>query len=161
MNFVQNIERQIIALGHAISWLALFLVAIVCLSVFLRYVLGLSSLGFDELQWHIYSFGFMMGFSYCTSMETHVRNDLFYSKFSEKTNLVVLLPFIIVIIYHSWFFMMRAYVTAEGSIDPGGLPHRWIIKSVLVLSFVLFGIATVARSVAIIAKLRKLTGDAN
>ena len=87
MNFVQNIERQIIALGHAISWLALFLVAIVCLSVFLRYVLGLSSLGFDELQWHIYSFGFMMGFSYCTSMETHVRNDLFYSKFSEKTKL--------------------------------------------------------------------------
>ena len=87
MKFVQNIERQIIALGHAISWLALFLVAIVCLSVFLRYVLGLSSLGFDELQWHIYSFGFMMGFSYCTSMETHVRNDLFYSKFSEKTKL--------------------------------------------------------------------------
>ena len=93
----------------------------------------------------------------------------FYSKFSEKTKLwidlvshvVVLLPFIIVIIYHSWFFMMRAYVTAEGSIDPGGLPHRWIIKSVLVLSFVLFGIATVARSIAIIAKLRKLTGDAN
>ena len=110
-----------------------------------------------------------MGFSYCTSMETHVRNDLFYSKFSEKTKLwidlvshvVVLLPFIIVIIYHSWFFMMRAYVTAEGAIDPGGLPHRWIIKSVLVLSFVLFGIATVARSIAIFAKLRKLTGDAN
>ena len=58
------------------------------------------------------------------------------------SHVVVLLPFIIVIIYHSWFFMMRAYVTAEGSIDPGGLPHRWIIKSVLVLSFVLFGIAT-------------------
>jgi len=30
-----------------------------------------------------------------------------------------------------------------------------------VLSFVLFGIATVARSIAIVAKLRKLTGDAN
>jgi hypothetical protein len=28
------------------------------------------------------------------------------------------------------------------------------------LSFVLFGIATVARSIAIIAKLTKLTGDA-
>tara|TARA_B100001996_G_scaffold327075_1_gene273788 strand:+ start:1174 stop:1749 length:576 start_codon:yes stop_codon:yes gene_type:complete len=169
LKLVENIEKQIIALGNLISWLALFLVIIVCLSVFLRYVLGLSNLGFDELQWHIYSFGFMMGFSYCTSMETHIRNDLFYSKFSEKTKLwidlvshvVVLLPFIIVIIYHSWFFMMRAYVTAEGSIDPGGLPHRWIIKSVLVLSFVLFGIATVARSIAIMAKLRKLTGDTN
>jgi TRAP-type mannitol/chloroaromatic compound transport system permease small subunit len=105
---VQNIEKQIIALGNAVSWLALFLVIIVCLSVFLRYVLGLSSLGFDELQWHIYSFGFMMGFSYCTSMETHVRNDLIYSKFSEKTqlwidlksNLLVLLKNILDLMYH-------------------------------------------------------------
>ncbi len=169
MNLVQNIEKQIIALGNAISWLALFLVIIVCLSVFLRYVLGLSSLGFDELQWHIYSFGFMMGFSYCTSMETHVRNDLIYSKFSEKTqlwidlisHLLVLLPFILVVLYHSWFFVARAYVTAEGSIDPGGLPHRWIIKSTLLLSFALFGIATVAKSIGIMAKLRKLIGDAN
>ena len=58
-------------------------------------------------------------------------------------------------------FYDASLCTSEGSIDPGGLPHRWIIKSVLVLSFVLFGIATVARSIAIVAKLRKLTGDAN
>ena len=166
MNFVQNIEKQIIALGHAISWLALFLVIIVCLSVFLRYVLGVSSLGFDELQWHIYSFGFMMGFAYCTSMQTHVRNDILYNKFSTKTqlwidlvsHLLVLLPFIIVIIYHSWFFMVRAYVTAEGSIDPGGLPARWIIKSVLLISFILFGISTIARSIAIILEITNIKG---
>lgn len=161
---VDNVEKQIIALGNAISWLALFLVAIVCTSVFLRYVLGISSLGFDELQWHIYSFGFMMGFSYCTSMQTHVRNDLLYNKFSEQTKLwidltshvVVLLPFIIVVTYHSWFFMVRAYVTSEGSIDPGGLPARWIIKSVLMISFVLFGVATIARSIAIISQITRV-----
>ena len=164
LTLVDNVEKQIIALGNIISWLALFLVAIVCTSVFLRYVLGISSLGFDELQLHIYSFGFMMGFSYCTSLQTHVRNDLLYNKYSEKTKLwidfvshvVVLLPFIIVIIYHSWFFMVRAYVTAEGSIDPGGLPNRWIIKSVIIISFALFGVATVARSIAIILQLMKL-----
>ena len=164
LTLVENVEKQIISLGNAISWLALFLVLIVCTSVFLRYVLGISSLGFDELQWHIYSFGFMMGFSYCTSMQTHVRNDLIYNKFSERTklwidltsHLVVLLPFIIVVTYHSWFFMARAYVTSEGSIDPGGLPARWIIKSVLVISFTLFGIATIARSIAIISQITKL-----
>ena len=164
LTFVENVEKQIIAFGNAISWLALFLVLIVCTSVFLRYVLGISSLGFDELQWHIYSFGFMMGFSYCTSMQTHVRNDLIYNKFSERTklwidltsHLVVLLPFSIVVTYHSWFFMARAYVTSEGSIDPGGLPARWIIKSVLVISFTLFGIATIARSIAIISQIIKL-----
>ena len=163
---VENIEKKIISFGNWISWLALFLVVIVCTSVFLRYVLGISSLGFDELQWHIYSFGFMMGFSYCTSMQTHVRNDILYNKFSTKTqlwidlvsHLLVLLPFVIVIIYHSWFFMVRAYVTAEGSIDPGGLPARWIIKSVLLISFILFGIATIARSIAIILEITNIKG---
>ena len=169
LNLINNIEKQIIALGDFLSWLALFLVLIVCTSVFLRYVLGISSLGFDELQWHIYSLGFMMGFSYCTSMQTHVRNDLLYNKFSKKTqlwidlvsHLIVLLPFIIVIIYHSWFFMVRAYVTTEGSIDPGGLPSRWIIKSALLISFILFGIATIARSIAIISRITDIKGEAN
>ena len=169
LRLIENIEKQIISLGNFLSWLALFLVLIVCASVFLRYVLGISSLGFDELQWHIYAFGFMMGFSYCTSMQTHVRNDLLYNKFSNRaklwidliSHLVVLLPFIIVIIYHSWFFMVRAYVTAEGSIDPGGLPHRWIIKSVLLISFILFGVAAVARSIAIILDIKKIRAEAN
>jgi len=169
VTLVHNIEKQIISLGNFLSWLALFLVLIVCTSVFLRYALGISSLGFDELQWHIYSFGFMMGFSYCTSMQTHVRNDLLYNKFSKKTklwidlisHLIVLLPFIVVIIYHSWFFMVRAYVTSEGSIDPGGLPSRWIIKSVLLISFVLFGVATIARSFSIISQITKTKGEAN
>ena len=126
-----------------LSWLALILVLIVCTSVFLRYILGISSLGFDELQWHIYAFGFLMGFSYCTASDTHIRNDLLYNNFSNLTklfidlvsHLLVLLPFVIVVLYHSWTFVMRAYVGSEGSIDPGGLQYRWIIKSVLLFAF--------------------------
>ena len=144
-----------------ISWFALFLVLIVCTSVFLRYALGISSLGFDELQWHIYSFGFMMGFSYCTASDTHIRNDLLYNSFSNLTKLLidlishlfVLLPFVLVVLYHSWTFVVRAYVGSEGSIDPGGLQYRWVIKSVLVLAFALFGVAAITRSIDITHKI--------
>ena len=157
----KNIDRLIISLGNKISWLALFLVLIVCTSVFLRYILGISSLGFDELQWHIYSFGFMMGFSYCTSSDTHIRNDLLFNNFSELnklridlvSHLLILLPFVFVILYHSWTFVIRAYVSSEGSLDEGGLQYRWIIKSVLLISFALFGIAAITRSVEIISKI--------
>ena len=157
----KDIDKFIIHIGNMLSWLALFLVIIVCTSVFLRYILGISSLGFDELQWHIYSFGFMMGFSYCTASDTHIRNDLLYNNFSELTkhyidllsHLLVLLPFVLVILYHSWTFVLRAYVGSEGSIDPGGLQYRWIIKSVLLLAFALFGIAAITRSINITAKI--------
>ena len=158
------IDKFIISLGNMISWLAFFLVLIVCTSVFLRYILGISSLGFDELQWHIYSFGFMMGFSYCTASDTHIRNDLLYNNFSDLTkllidlvsHLLVLLPFVLVVLYHSWTFVVRAYVGSEGSIDPGGLQYRWIIKSVLLLSFSLFGIAAITRSIDIISKIIRI-----
>ena len=158
------IDKFIISLGNMISWLAFFLVLIVCTSVFLRYILGISSLGFDELQWHIYSFGFMMGFSYCTASDTHIRNDLLYNNFSNLTKLLidlashslVLLPFVLVVLYHSWTFVVRAYVGSEGSIDPGGLQFRWIIKSVLLLAFSLFGIAAITRSIDIISKIIRI-----
>ena len=81
----KDIDKFIIHIGNMLSWLALLLVLVVCTSVFLRYILGISSLGFDELQWHLYSFGFMMGFSYCTASDTHIRNDLLYNNFSDLT----------------------------------------------------------------------------
>ena len=157
----KNIDKSIISLGNMISWFAVFLVLIVCTSVFLRYALGISSLGFDELQWHIYSFGFMMGFSYCTASDTHIRNDLLYNSFSNLTKLLidlishlfVLLPFVLVVLYHSWTFVVRAYVGSEGSIDPGGLQYRWVIKSVLLVAFALFGVAAITRSIDIAHKI--------
>ncbi len=160
----KDIDKFIISLGNILSWLALFLVLIVCTSVFLRYILGISSLGFDELQWHIYSFGFMMGFSYCTASDTHIRNDLLYNNFSDLakllidliSHLLVLLPFVLVVLYHSWTFVVRAYVGSEGSIDPGGLQYRWIIKSVLLIAFALFGIAAITRSIDIASKIVRL-----
>ena len=163
----KTIDDYIISLGNWLSWLALFLVLIVCISVFLRYVLGISSLGFDELQWHIYAFGFLMGFPYCTAADTHIRNDLLFSNFSELTklridlvsHLLVLLPFVVVILYHSWFFVMRAYVNMEGSIDEGGLQYRWIIKSTLLLAFALLGIAAITRSIQLASKITNLKGN--
>ena len=167
MTISSKIDYYIKAIGHCLSWLALFLVAIVCLSVFLRYALGISSLAFDELQWHVYSFCFLMGFSYATAEKSHVRNDILFNKFSKINQLridlfshvVVLLPFIGVILYLSWFFVMRAYQTGEGSIDPGGLQYRWIIKSALLLAFFLFGVAAISRSIEISRKISLLKRD--
>lgn len=157
----EQLERAIRAIGNAASWFCLVLVGIVCASVFLRYVLGVSSLAFDELQWHIYSASWLLGFSYATVEGSHVRNDILFNRFSKINqlridlwgHLLLVLPFVAVALYHSWFFVEWSYLQNEGSIDPGGLSDRWIIKSFLLIGFSLFGIATLTRAVDLASEI--------
>ena len=153
--FTLRVENVIRAIGNSASWFCLLLVAFVCASVLLRYVAGVSSLAFDELQWHIYSASWLLGFSYATTQRSHVRNDILFNKFSKLTqaridfysHLLLALPFVAVILYHSWSFVEWSYLQNEGSIDPDGLPARWIIKSALPIGFFLFGVASLVRCI--------------
>lgn len=156
------IDGTIRWIGQSASWFCLVLVFIICISVVLRYFFGISSLGFDELQWHIYSACWLLGFSYATVEGSHVRNDILYNRFSELTQLRIdfygylflVLPFTCLVIYHSYFFAEWAYLQNEGSIDPGGLPHRWIIKSALPIGFTIFAIATISRMLDLSVKIK-------
>ena len=44
------------------------------------------------------------------------------------------LPFTALIVYYGYGYAYEAYEIGEGSPDPGGLPHRWIIRAVIPLS---------------------------
>jgi TRAP-type mannitol/chloroaromatic compound transport system permease small subunit len=55
----------------------------------------------------------------------------------------MLIPFAFLIVYGSYEFVYDAYEYAEISEDPGGLTHRWIIKFMIPLSFVLLIISSI------------------
>ena len=73
---------------------------------------------------------------------------MFYSKFSKKNkrlvnligNLFFLIPFGLVISYTSIPFVADSYNILESSPDPGGLPFRFLIKSVITISFFLLAV---------------------
>ena len=161
---IAKIEQIIRRIGQAASWVCLVLVGIVCASVILRYAFGISSLAFDELQWHIYSASFLLGFSFATVERTHVRNDILYNSFSliwQKridlfSHLILVVPFCLIVIYHSWDFVLWSWKQNEGSIDPGGLSDRWIIKSFLLIGFFLFAAACLTRSIDLIREIGAL-----
>ena len=64
MKYIKLIVRLIDGLntkvGHAISWLSSFLVLVVCYDVFTRYFLRKSSVGVQELEWHIFAVLFLL-----------------------------------------------------------------------------------------------------
>ena len=143
------------------SWIWLVLVVIIVINVILRYFFGQGHVELVELQWHLYSAGFLIGFSYCLVHDDHVRVDFLHDRFSLKTqtwieffgSLFLLLPFVLVVIYYSVPYVSYSWSLSEVSDAPGGLPARWLIKSFIVIGFFLLLMSALSRFVRITALL--------
>ena len=149
----QALDNGLQRLGSAISWIWLLLVAVIVVNVTMRYVFGEGRIEFEEIQWHIYSTGFLIGLSYCLQADDHVRVDLLHERFSLKTQawveflgiLFFLVPFIALVVIYATPFIAYSVSINEVSEAPGGLPARWAIKSALLVGFVLLALATLSR----------------
>jgi len=117
--------------------------------VIMRYVFNDVSIGMQELEWHLFAVTFLFGTPYAMARDGHVRVDIFYESWTDRTKawvnlfgaLIFTLPFVVVVSWYGVDFSYQAYSINEGSGDPGGLPHRWLIKSAIPLSFACMGVA--------------------
>ena len=140
-----NFDKVANLIGKFCSRLSLLLVILVSSDVFLRYIFNFSTASLYELEWHVFAVIFLLGSVYTLHIDEHVRVDVFYNKFSKRNkklvnffgNLIFLIPFGIVISYTSIPFVEDSYNILESSPDPGGLPFRFLIKSVITVSFFL------------------------
>jgi TRAP-type mannitol/chloroaromatic compound transport system permease small subunit len=157
LNFSSKIDKFTEWSGQCISWLVILLVLLVGYDVSMRYLFQSGSVGIQELEWHLFSIIFLIGAAYTLKHDEHVRLDLLYrSNFLNDKNrawidafgaLFILLPFCILIVISAWPFISQAYIYNEASPDPGGLPARWLIKSMIPLGFALLILQGIAESI--------------
>lgn len=148
-------------IGSAISIIWVVLMMIIVLNVFARYILSEGRIEFEEIQWHLYSAGFMLAIGFCVITDSHIRVDVLHEKFKPETQalidlygyLLFVLPFVVLILIYGVPFVVYSFQTGEVSASPGGLPFRWIIKSMILIGFGLLGLATVSRVSRLIAFL--------
>ncbi|ACF45449.1 MAG: TRAP transporter small permease subunit [Prosthecochloris sp.] len=144
--------------GRVVSWLALLLVLVVVYDVFTRYVLSSSSVGVQELEWHLFALIFLLSAGWTLQQDKHVRVDVFYCRLSVRHKalinlaggLLFLIPFSVTVIISSWPFVSNSFAVMESSPDPGGLPWRFLIKAAIPTGFFLLllqGISGILRSV--------------
>lgn len=132
-------------MGKITSILLLLMVANVFYDVVMRYFFRNSSVGMQELEWHLFSMVFLIGISVALLDEAHVRVDFLYERYSVKTKALVnifgtiffIVPLALLICSGSVDYVMDAYTTGEISEDPGGLTHRYLIKAMIPTSFAL------------------------
>jgi TRAP-type mannitol/chloroaromatic compound transport system permease small subunit len=149
-NFVDNL---IIRLGNMVSWIWLVLLAVIVLNVVMRYMFSQGRIEFEEIQWHLYSIGFLLGLSYGFVTDSHIRVDVVREKLSPTTQawielygiLLLLLPFVVLVLFATVPLISYSYSTGEVSEAPGGLPFRWVIKSFLAVGFLFLLLSVTAR----------------
>lgn len=95
----------------------------------------------QEFEWHLHAVMFLLAYGLAYLEGAHVRVDLWRERRTPRARglieliciLVLALPFCAVLLHFSWQFVVTAYVQNEGSPSPTGIPHRWVIKSFLLV----------------------------
>ena len=156
------IDRVIELFGEVASWLWTVLMMLIVYQVIQRYAFGKGSIMMEEMQWHLYSVGFLLGLAVTEIRERHVRIDVLAEMLPQRGRLWIeligivglLLTFVAVMLWFAWPFVQSSYQLHEVSAAPDGLPYRWMLKSFIITALVLLGLAGLSRLSRVIAALR-------
>jgi TRAP-type mannitol/chloroaromatic compound transport system permease small subunit len=125
-----------------------------------RYVFDLSSNGWLELQWYLFSAVFLLAAGYTLRHNGHVRIDVVVSHLPPRLRawidllggIFFLLPMALIIMVLAWPIFVDAFVHHEYSSDAGGL-LRWPVKLLMPLGFLLLSLQGVSEIIKRIAFL--------
>ena len=157
---VSSLNKFVKRVVETIAWLNVVVILLILVTVTLRYgfhrnqlLLEWPLVPMEELQWHFYSVPFMFGLAYVIATDSNIRIDLLRLHMSKKLKhifeilgiLLLLMPCVIILLDFSIDYTIYAITHHESSQSTMGLPHRWIVKSVIPMSMVLIFIASLSR----------------
>jgi TRAP-type mannitol/chloroaromatic compound transport system permease small subunit len=138
------IEALIDRVGSLTAWIALVMIGLVATNVILRYMFSFGSVWAQEFEWHLMAALILLGMSYALQRGENVRVDVFYANFSPRTKFVVdvisallLIAISVHFIQLSLGYVEQSRSISETSSDPGGIPYRWLVKSLIPLGYAL------------------------
>ncbi len=139
------------AIGSFTAFIMVLMILNVTYDVIMRYFFNTGSIAMQEMEWHLFSVIILLGISYTLKEDGHVRVDLIYDRLSNKKKAKInmvgvalfILPVALLIGVESIPYVIESFNSNEQSGDPGGLQYRWIVKSLIPLSFFLLIITAI------------------
>ena len=153
------IDALNLKIGRSVAWLILVAVIVSAVNAIIRKVFNVSSNAWLELQWVLFGAVFLLCASWTLQVKEHIRIDIVNSMLPKRVqqwidlvgHVLFLMPFALLIVYHSWPFFLRSYAINEQSLSAGGLP-QWPAKGLVVIGFVMLtfqGISEIIKTIAI------------
>ncbi|MBO0661627.1 TRAP transporter small permease subunit [Jiella sp. MQZ9-1] len=144
MSFARGIDRITTFIGRAVAWLVLVVVLVSAGNAVIRKIFDISSNAWLELQWYLFGAIFMLAAAWTLQRNEHIRVDIVSSLLSKRTrdwidflgHLVILLPFVTLMVYLLWPYVLHSYEINEYSPNAGGL-IVWPAKALLLAGFAL------------------------
>lgn len=156
--FIYTVDQLNKTVGHAFAWCIIILTFGTCYEVFVRYALGEPTSWAFDMSYMLYGAVFYMAGAYTLSRGGHVRADMFYRLWSQRTQAVVELtlyvlfffPGILALVVAGWGYGIESMRLREVSVNsPAGVPI-WPLKMMISVGaglMVLQGFAEVLRCV--------------
>lgn len=166
MRLADAADAVIDRIGGFTAWIVFAMVLLISGNTLARYFFNASTVWLQELEWHLLAVMALWGISRMQLRGSPVRVDLFYQHYGERTKLwiefltalLVMLPFSVFVCVLGWKFAAHSWSMAEVSPDPGGLPFRWALKSLVVSGYALLAVVALSTVVRTGARL-KGSGD--
>jgi len=154
-------------IGNVFAWLSLAVVLICFTVVVQRYFLHVTQLWMQDLYVWLSGAMFTAVAGFAFLRDDHVRVDILYRPASIRWKatadligtVVFLFPFVYVVLFYGWPFVVRAWRIREGSANVGGMQGLYILKSFIIVFGVLIGlqgVAMLARSILVLARREEL-----
>ncbi len=139
-----GIDDFIDAVGRMTAWSSFALAAVMGGNVLLRYAFHTGTVWSQELEWHLMAPICLFGMSYALRHGEHVRVDVMFARFSTRSkdfveflSSLILMAISLIVIWLSLSYVMQSWSIGEGSANPGGIPARYIVKSLIPIGFAL------------------------
>ncbi len=150
----EGLRRLLEWIALTSGWLLVIMACVTTFDVLARKAgMQLPYTKLQELEWHFHAAIFSLWMGYCYTVNAHPRVDSFTENLTHRGRawvelggcLVLALPYMALVAYHSLDFVARSYLLGEQSDSTVGLTHRWIIKGVYAagLWLVVLGILSV------------------
>ena len=141
-------DRAVCWLGRTVAWLTLAMVLVTAAVVLLRYVFGVGWIWLQETVTWMHAAVFLLAAAYTLSRDEHVRVDIFFRGMSPRHQalvdslgvLLLLLPTCGWIAWSAWDYVAASWQVRESSLETGGLPGLFLLKTLIVITPVLLAL---------------------
>lgn len=167
-----DIEAIVNTIGRVAAYLFVPMMVIIFYDVSQRKILDFSggfvdsifyfsSTKLQELEWHLHAALFLLCLGFAYIQDAHVRIELLRDRLQPRTRVwlellgaaLFLFAYCVVIVKFGFSFTERAWSTNEISSAQTGLSHRWVIKAMLPIGFIILGSSGVAAALRCVVYL--------
>ncbi|MDI1346311.1 MAG: TRAP transporter small permease subunit [Pseudolabrys sp.] len=157
-----NIDRFVDVVGRITAWSSFALALVMGGNVLLRYGFHTGSVWSQELEWHLMSPICLFGMSYALRHGEHVRVDVVFATLSQRNkylieivSAVLGMAICLIVIKLSYAYVLQSWSIGEGTANPGGIPARYLLKSLIPIGFAILFLQYLAQAIQFFLAWRK------